>query len=378
MSQAILPASESELQRLRTGFSDSKPLRAIDLNALRPDTRTKGPCPRNTSSERAEKRLRVIKPSLLLQPARDFVFGALGPMLFASAAAALLLWVIENNPRVKSWGQTNLRNDNAMTALGSMLTFFVVSRASANLAQNAAVVGLFGSLCGATLGLAMQLRGLTANGDMRRTKSADNLTFNCGPALGVLVRSIPYLVLLTLAQGASAHLKIVTDGVLPLLDNINVSNNVKRLVQQGMSPSNAVLYYVTCIVADLDDAGKLKTPEVGVVMKHAFDIARLEGDIAGAITFQPAVVVDLLVYGLLLVYFVLLLFGELVPDAKYASIWVSAIIACSTAGVYGISRRLKNPCASSAKNGRQAVSMHRMAQETEIQIYVMLVGERPM
>lgn len=362
---------------------------------LSPDRRhdRRSKCPVDDSMQRASIRLREPYHAWLYSPLKDFFFGAFVWMAAVSLGALLLRRLAVGVPDVLLWSQSNLQNPNVTAALSAMLTFFVVSRSSANLQQNASIVATYGSICGACVGLSMQLRGLTKNGrvnlvdtrkdfttELKSAMNKDGYFFECYTQMSCLVRALPYVVLHQYQSDQStveARLATLSSFNLPLEDNRAVKKNMEALIRRGMTPFLATLYYVTCIVAQLDEAGHLKTPEVALVMKHAFDISRLEGDIDSFVSFRQAAIVDVLVYSLLALYFAILVMADLTETSDITVVWVGALVACSTAGVYGISLRLKNPLSSALKRGRQAAMMLASAQTTERQIYVMLEAKRP-
>ena len=298
-----------------------------------------------------------------LGPAADFVFGA-GPWLLAVAlAAAGLTAVIQYTDGTEQWMKDNLANQAAITALSSMLSFLVVSRISANLAQNASVVGMFGGLCGSTTGLALNLRGLAKQ---VRDETA------CTGKLGLVIASFPHATYYK-AAGYSEEKQILYNedhAPLPICDDPSGAYaDFRKLKSATKLPVfETLMLQATQYVQNIEATDNIKTPKVGIIMKGLNDIAGIEGNLNGTLGFKPARIIDIVLYLLFVFYYLLLLIAELVPQSSWSSIWVSMIVVLSTAGLYGISARLKNPFLDRGGGQNQRAGVRAAVLATEKQV----------
>lgn len=296
-------------------------------------------------------------------PVADFAFGA-GPWLLAVAlAAAGLTAVIHYTDGTEQWMKDNLANQAAISALSSMLSFLVVSRISANLAQNASVVGMFGGLCGSTTGLALNLRGLAKQ---VRDETA------CTGKLGLVIASFPHATYYK-AAGYSEDKQMLcndTHAPLPICDDRNgaYADFLKLKSATKLPVFETLMLQATQYVQNIEATDNLKTPKVGIIMKGLNDIAGIEGNLSGTLGFQPARIIDIVIYALFVLYYLLLLIAELVPQSSWSSIWVSMIVVLSTAGLYGISARLKNPFLDRGGGQNQRAGVRASVLATEKQV----------
>jgi len=109
------------------------------------------------------KRLNKGKNSILLGAALDVLFGML-PWVVAAALAAVALVAIHQSV---SGAPETFQLFNAPVATGALATFasfLLVSRQSANLAKNNAIVGGFGSLSGSCLNVALFVKSQLSSG----------------------------------------------------------------------------------------------------------------------------------------------------------------------------------------------------------------------
>ena len=317
----------------------------------------------------AKKRGLELRTALLHEnvdwwgPAVDFLLGA-GPWLLAVAvAAAGLTAIIQYTEGTEQWMKDNLANQAAITALSSMLSFLVVSRIAANLAQNASVVGMFGGLCGSTTGLALNLRGLAkqVRGDMA-----------CTSKLGLVIASFPHATYYK-AAGYPEDKQIFYDddnAPLPICDDPPgaYADFLKLKKATGLPVFETLMLQATQYVQHIEDTNNLKTPKVGIIMKGLNDISGIEGNLSGTLGFQPARIIDIVIYALFVLYYLLLLIAELVPQSSWSSIWVSMIVVLSTAGLYGISARLKNPFLDRGGGQNQRAGVRAAVLATEKQV----------
>ena len=297
-------------------------------------------------------------------PVLDFLIGA-GPWLLAvGIAAAGLTALIETSEGAEQWLKENLVNDNAISALSSMLAFLVVARISANLSQNSSVVGMFGSLCGATVGLSLNVRGLA---------TAVSTMDACKSKLGLAIASLPHAVYYKSAgvdlEGRVHELSFRDRHVLPICDDSGAFEDFVKLHTHSKLPIFETLVLLsTEYLYQLEASGNVSAPKVGVLMKSLNDVAGIEGTLSGTLSFQPPRIIDAVLYALFVLYYLLLLVADLVPTLSWSSIWVSMIVVLSTAGLYGISTRLKNPFLDrgGAQNQRRGVKAAVLATERQV------------
>ena len=307
-------------------------------------------------------------------PVVDFTVGA-GPWLLAvGAAAAGLTALIEHTEGTGQWMKDNLANEAALTALSSMLSFLVVARISANLSQNASVVGMFGSLCGSTVGLALNLRGLATH--VRNEEG-------CTSKLGVVIASLPHAAYHKAAghpeedlfrfPGPStvpAYRAFIAAAPLPICDDEPgaYADFLKLKRATKLPVFETLMLQATSYIQDLEKKNHVAVPKVGILMKGLNAIADIEGNLSGTLGFEPARIIDIVVYMLFVLYYLLLLIATLIPQSSWSSIWVSMIVVLSTAGLYGISARLKNPFRDRGGGQNQRSSVRKAVLDTEKQV----------
>lgn len=305
-------------------------------------------------------------------PVADFAFGA-GPWLLAvGAAAAGLTAVIEHTEGTGQWMKDNLANEAALTALSSMLSFLVVTRISANLSQNASVVGMFGSLCGSALGLALDLRGLATH--VRDEEG-------CTSKLGLAIASLPHAAyhkaaghpendLFRFSEKSTAYREFIAAAPLPICDDEHgaYADFLKLKGATGLPVFEALMLQATSYIQDLEKKSYVAVPKVSILMNKLNAIADTEGNLTSTLGFESARIIDIVVYMLFVLYYLLLLIATLIPQSSWSSIWVSMIVVLSTAGLYGISARLKNPFRDRGGGQNQRSSVSKTVLDTEKRI----------
>ena len=307
----------------------------------------------------------LTSPSGVFGPFLDFLIGA-GPWLLAvGVAAASLTAIVENTEGTEDWLKENLVNDSALAALGSMLSFLVVTRIGANLSQNAGVVGTFGSLCGATVGLSLNVRGLATN-----VASLES----CRSRLALAIASLPHAVFYK-ASGAALEAQVheehfASGHVLPICDDRDGAFvDFKRLRDSTSLPIfETLVLQIADYIYQLERSGNISPPKVGVLMQQLNSVAGLEGNLSGTLAFTPPRVIDGALYVLFVLYYLMLLVSDLVPNLGYSAIWVAMVVTLSTAGLYGISARLKNPFKErgGGQNQRRGVRASVLATEKQV------------
>ena len=331
---------------------------------------THATCPMDNRKRRAK----LLRPHVNWSgPLIDFALGA-GPWLVSVGIVATgLTAVIESHDGLGEWMRENLSNDSALSALGSMLSFLVVTRISDNLNTNAKVLSLFGSLCGNTVALAINVRGL-ANvvRDDRR----------CSSKLGLCIASLPYAAYFQSAKYDESD--VVCDighrnyPALPIMDNPATYDEFKRIRDEAnrgglaMPLFHTMLLQITKNIHNMaeesvvkEENTHLKQSHVSTVMRCLNRVAEAEGNLHSTLNFQWPRIIDIVIYALFVLYYFLLLISTLIPQSSWSSIWVSMIIVLSTAGLYGISARLSNPFLDRAGGQNQRSSARRKVTSTE-------------
>ena len=319
----------------------------------------------NSKASTKDRRDHLGEQVNLLGPIVDFAVGA-GPWLLSvgTTAALLTLW-IESSSDLPEKVRMYLQNQAALTALGSMLSFLVVSRISANLAQNVNVVCLFSDLCGSSVALVVNLRGLA-----KRVKANDG----CVSKLGLAIASLPHAAYYRAALGNTDtnDMKLVVHknnknvNVLPVLDDAGAQDDFEKLkVETNLPVFETLMLQATIYICNIENDSHIKTPTVGTIMKCLNDIASAEGKIDAIIAFRHARIIDVVIFSLFVLYYLLLLVSELIPQSGWSSTWVSMIIVLSTAGLYGISVRLKNPFMDRSGGQNQRSNIVKTLMKTE-------------
>ena len=63
---------------------------------------------------------------------------------------------------------------------------------------------------------------------------------------------------------------------------------------------------------------KIPLPWMNTIMKSLNEVASIEGTLTGTLSFQPARIIDLVIYALFVLYYMMLLISELVPQSSWS------------------------------------------------------------
>jgi len=111
-----------------------------------------------------------------------------------------------------------------------------------------------------------------------------------------------------------------------------------------------------------------KASEYAVLFTQINSVTASEGSIGGTAGYSTPYIMKYLLYILYTLYLLLLLITDLVPNNKWNSVWISAILAFTTIAFYQISERYSNPMKLRSRMMGQKPFVSSACVDTEIAI----------
>ena len=275
----------------------------------------------------------------------DLASGVLLPGILGVVLAAVCVSIVENVDGAAHFIQNHLYADQVVGSLGTMLVFLVSLRLGANLARNSGVIGQFGNLCGACVNLAIWSRSLVTSGKLDIKYYADvNGGWYRTTEIGLILASIPYIVKYQYRYGgAGVKLEQLPIGA----DNDLLAR--ARVLTNPSDPNNAVPPFLAMVVLlghifdDLEHAGQIKGPELGLVFNQLNALTSAEGAIGGIDGYGQPGVLTVLMYLLFFMYFTLLTLGDIAINNSWQGLWIVAVLVIANFGLFQVSQRYANP-----------------------------------
>jgi hypothetical protein len=269
--------------------------------------------------------------------AMDVLLGA-GPWVLGVAICAAGLTAIYTEVSGSDDTFALFNAPIAINAISTFASFLLVGKQSANLANNAKIIGEFGNLSGSLVNVCLFLKSQISSG-----KSVEFITLSDGKGgffqttrIGLVCASIMYVVKYT-GRGTT----IVPAG-LPLGQDARLLASYTKYIAPangapGMSP------FLACIlmVGELVDEFQMgeKASEYAVLFGQINAVTGAEGAIGGTAGYSQPYIMKYLLYILYSLYLFLLLITDLVPNNRWNSVWISAVLAFCTVSFYQISER---------------------------------------
>jgi hypothetical protein len=287
----------------------------------------------------AARAKRLNKPSNMwfVGMAMDLLLGA-GPWLLGVAIAASCLTAIYTEVSGADDTFALFNAPVAINAISTFASFLLVGKQSANLANNAKIIGEFGNLSGSLVNICLFLKSQISSG-----KTVEFITLSDGKGgffqttrVGLVCASIMYVVKYT-GRGK----KIIPAG-LPLGQDNRLLASYNRYVSPsngspGMSPFMACILMIGELVDEFQTGEKAS--EYAVLFGQINAVTGAEGTIGGTAGYGQPYLMKYLLYLLYSLYLLLLLMTELVPNNRWNSVWISVVLAFCTVCFYQISER---------------------------------------
>lgn len=299
----------------------------------------------------------------------DLLWGA-GPWLVGTCAVAFGLWAVHEH--VDGAPATFLQF-NAPAAIGAISTFsafLLVSKIQANLAYNSTIIKEFGNLTSSVINLALWLKSQMVSG--KRFSQPLELDDGSGGKfvtnqIGLTLASVPYIV-----KYVGRGVNIVPEG-LPLGQNKHLLDLYKRYTQPAkgstasMQPFRAIVLMISEQIDEIQK-GEANETEYSVLFVQLNSVTAAETAIGAATGYNPPYILDALLFIVFILFLLLTLVSDLIPNNNANAIWISAIVAFSTIVFFQISNRYWNPMALRSKRSGQEPLISKMCVATEIAI----------
>ena len=299
--------------------------------------------PTSASAYYRAQRLSPKKPNVCWAYVTDLGAGVAVPAAIGVAIAAVCVSIVKNVEGAPEFIQDHVYSDQVVASLGTMLVFLVSLRLGANLARNSGVIGQFGNLCGACVNLAIWTRSLVSSGkiEVLALPDVDGGTYRT-TEIGLVLASIPYIVKY---QYRGTEIKLEQ---LPLGASPGVLARAKALVDPPKATAQVPPFLAAVVLLgqffdDLEHAGQIKGPELGLVFNQLNALTGAEGAIGGIDGYGQPGILTVLMYLLFGSYFVLLTLGDVAIKNGWQSLWIIAVLVVANLGLFQVSQRYQNP-----------------------------------
>jgi hypothetical protein len=308
----------------------------------------------------------------------DLLLGA-GPWLAGVCAVAVGLWRLHDTVDGVPEAFAHFNSAVAISAISTFSAFLLVSRIQNNLGSNKNIIDQFGNLTGSLINLSLWVKS-----QMVSTKTAAALMpFPDGSGgtymankIGLTLASVPYIV-----KYVGRGVNIMPEG-LPigqdkqLVDRYNEFTSSSMFGSSGgLSPFAAMVLMVS---EQIDQVQKgEKASEYAVLFAQLNAVTGAEGAIGGVSTYVAPYIMTALLYALVVLYLLLALISDLIPNNGGNSIWIAAVMAFCTIVFFQISARYANPMALRSKQSGQAPLISQMCVSTEKAILAVFSRTNP-
>ena len=283
------------------------------------------------------------QPNVCWAYVTDLGAGVAVPAAIGVAIAAVCVSIVKNVDGAPEFIQEHVYSDQVVASLGTMLVFLVSLRLGANLARNSGVIGQFGNLCGACVNLAIWTRSLVSSGkiEVLALPDVDGGTYRT-TEIGLILASIPYIVKY---QYRGTEIKLEQ---LPLGASPGLLARAKALVDPPKATAKVPPFLAAVVLLgqffdDLEHAGQIKGPELGLVFNQLNALTGAEGAIGGIDGYGQPGILTVLMYLLFGSYFVLLTLGDVAIKNGWQSLWIIAVLVVANLGLFQVSQRYQNP-----------------------------------
>ena len=308
----------------------------------------------------------------------DLLWGA-GPWLAGVCAVAVGLWRLHDTVDGVPETFKHFNSDVAISAISTFSAFLLVSRIQNNLGSNRNIIDQFGNLTGSVINLSLWVKS-----QMVSTKTAAALmplpdgsgSTYLANKIGLTLASVPYIV-----KYGGRGTKIMPEG-LPIGQDQQLVDRYKEFTAGSMFGSSGGLAPFAAIVLMISEQidqvqrGE-KASEYAVLFAQLNAVTGAEGAIGGVSAYIAPYIMTALTYALVVVYLLLALVSDLIPNNGGNSIWIAAVMAFCTIVFFQISARYANPMALRSKQSGQAPLISQMCVSTEKAILAVFSRTNP-
>ena len=301
--------------------------------------------------------------------ALDLLLGA-GPWVVGTCAVAVALWSVHEYVEGAPGTFSHFNAPGAIGVVSTFSAFLLVSKIQANLACNATIIAEFGNLTGSLINLALWVKSQMVAG--KRFAKPLELPDGSGGLyttnkIGLTLASVAYIV-----KYVGRGVEIEPHG-LPLgqdAELVATYNQYTRVVR-GSNASMTPFMAITLMISEQIDAlqrSEKKDTEYAVLFAQLNAVTVAEGSIGTMTGYNPPYILDALLLVVFVLFLVLTLVGDLIPNNGANAIWISAVVAFCTIAFFQISDRYWNPFHLRSKRSGQEPIISKMAVSTELAI----------
>ena len=299
----------------------------------------------------------------------DLLLGA-GPWLAGTCAVAVGLWAVHEHVDGAPAVFLQFSAPAAIAAISTFSAFLLVSKIQANLACNSTIIKEFNNLIGSVVNLALWVKSQMVAG--KRFAQPIELDDGSGGKfvtnqIGLTLASVPYIV-----KYVGRGVDIIPEG-LPLGQDLELVKTYKRYTQpaKGSTASMTPFSAIVLMISEQIDAiqrGERNENEYAVLFVQLNAVTAAEGAIGAATGYNPPYILDALLFIVFILFLVLTLVSDLIPNNNANAIWIAAVVAFSTIVFFQISDRYWNPMALRSKRSGQEPLISKMCVGTELAI----------
>jgi hypothetical protein len=299
----------------------------------------------------------------------DLLWGA-GPWLAGTCAVSVGLWLVHEHVEGAPATFLKFNAPAAIAAISTFSAFLLVSKIQANLSCNSTIIREFNNLTGSVINLALWVKSQMVAG--KRFAKPLELPDGSGGVyvtnkIGLTLSSVPYIV-----KYIGRGVDIMPEG-LPLGQDPELVATFKRYTQKGKS-STATMTPFSAVVLMLGEQidtiqrGEKKDTEYAVLFAQLNAVTAAEGAIGASTGYNPPYILDALLYIVFVLFLLLTLVSDLIPNNDANAIWIAAVITFCTAVFFQISDRYWNPMALRSKRSGQEPLVSKMCVAAELAI----------
>lgn len=299
----------------------------------------------------------------------DLLWGA-GPWLAGTCAVAVGLWLLHERVDGAPAIFLKFNAPAAIAAISTFSAFLLVSKIQANLACNRTVISEFGNLTGSVINLALWVKSQMVAG--KRFAKPLELPDGSGGTyvtnkIGLTLASVPYIV-----KYVGRGVDIIPEG-LPLGQDPELVATYKRYTRPGGASTASMTPFAAAVLMlgeqiDTIQRGERNESEYAVLFVQLNAVTAAEGTIGATTGYNPPYIMDGLLYVVFVLFLVLTLVSDLIPNNDANAIWLAAVIAFCTVVFFQISDRYWNPMALRSKRSGQEPLISKMCVSTELAI----------
>ena len=299
----------------------------------------------------------------------DLIFGA-GPWLAGTCAMAVGLWAIHEYVDDAPALFLRLSAPGAIAAISTFSAFLLVSKIQANLACNSTIIEEFRNLSGSLINLALWVRSQMVS-SKRFALPLELPDGNGGlyvtNKIGLTLASVPYIV-----KYVGRGVTIIPEG-LPLGQDAELVATFKRYTQRTNASTATMTPFAATVLMlseqiDAIQHGEKKDTEYAVLFVQLNAVTAAEGSIGAATGYNPPYILDALLYVVFILFLILTLVSDLIPNNDANAIWIAATITFCTVVFFQISDRYWNPLALRSRRSGQEPLISNMCVTTELAI----------